>query len=93
LQVLNARSESEFEQIFVTVEQQRIGAMVVTSDTMVSNESATLGRVPTTKQLYFTRCVLDWRTGFIEYDYWAVAISHRPAEDICASRELGCYRR
>jgi hypothetical protein len=36
---------------------------------MVSNESATLGRVPTTKQLYFTRCVLDWRTGFIEYDY------------------------
>ena len=49
LQVLNARSESEFEQIFVTVEQQRIGAMVVTSDTMVSNESATLGRVPTTK--------------------------------------------
>ena len=51
LQVLNARSESEFEQIFVTVEQQRIGAMVVTSDTMVSNESATLGRVPTTKQV------------------------------------------
>ena len=43
--MLNARSESEFEQIFVTVEQQRIGAMVVTSDTMVSNESATLGRV------------------------------------------------
>ena len=51
MQVLNARSESEFEQIFVTVEQQRIGAMVVTSDTMVSNESATLGRVPTTKQV------------------------------------------
>jgi hypothetical protein len=70
LQVLNARSESEFEQIFVTVEQQRIGVMVVTSDTMVSNESATLGRVPTTKQLYFTRCVLDWRTGFIDYDYY-----------------------
>ena len=45
LQVLNARSESEFEQVFVTVEQQRIGAMVVTSDTMLSNESATLGRV------------------------------------------------
>ena len=43
--------KSEFEQIFVTVEQQRIGAMVVTSDTMVSNESATLGRVPTTKQV------------------------------------------
>jgi putative ABC transport system substrate-binding protein len=45
LQVLNARNESEFEQVFVTVEQQRIGAMVVTSDTMFSNESATLGRV------------------------------------------------
>jgi putative ABC transport system substrate-binding protein len=45
LQVLNARNESEFEQVFVTVEQQRIGAMVVTSDTMFSNESAALGRV------------------------------------------------
>jgi putative ABC transport system substrate-binding protein len=44
LQVLKARSESEFEQAFVTVEQQRIGAMVVTSDTMFSNESAALGR-------------------------------------------------
>ena len=44
LQVLKARSESEFEQVFVTVEQQRISAMVVTSDTMFSNESATLGR-------------------------------------------------
>src|SRR5271165_5555305 len=44
LQVLNARSEREFEQVFVTAEQQRIGAMVVTSDTMFSNESATLGR-------------------------------------------------
>jgi hypothetical protein len=43
--VLNARNESEFEQVFVTVEQQRIGAMVVTSDAMFSNESATLGRV------------------------------------------------
>ena len=44
LQVLKARSESEFEQAFVTVEQQRIGAMVVTSDTMFSNESQALGR-------------------------------------------------
>jgi putative tryptophan/tyrosine transport system substrate-binding protein len=44
LQVLNARSESEFDSIFATVEQQRIGAMVVTSDTMFSNESAALGR-------------------------------------------------
>jgi hypothetical protein len=42
LQVLNARNESEFEQVFVTVEQQRIGAMVVTSDAMFSK---TLGRV------------------------------------------------
>src|SRR5580704_17960097 len=45
LQVLNARSGSEFESIFAAAEQQRIEAMVVTSDTMFSNESATLGRV------------------------------------------------
>jgi putative ABC transport system substrate-binding protein len=44
LQVLNARSESEFEQAFVTVEQREIRAMVVTSDTMFSNQSAALGR-------------------------------------------------
>ena len=44
LQVFNARSESEFEQVFLTVEQQRIAAMVVTSDTMFSNGSAALGR-------------------------------------------------
>jgi hypothetical protein len=44
LQVLNARSESEFDSIFATVEQQRIGALVVTWDTMFSNESAMLGR-------------------------------------------------
>jgi putative tryptophan/tyrosine transport system substrate-binding protein len=44
LQVLNARSESEFDSIFAAVEQQGIGAMLVTSDTMFSNESATLGR-------------------------------------------------
>jgi putative tryptophan/tyrosine transport system substrate-binding protein len=44
LQVFNARSESEFEQAFLAVEQQRLGAMVVTSDTMFSNESAALGR-------------------------------------------------
>jgi putative tryptophan/tyrosine transport system substrate-binding protein len=44
LQVLNAHSGSEFEQAFVTAEQQRIGAMVITSDIMFSNESATLGR-------------------------------------------------
>jgi putative ABC transport system substrate-binding protein len=40
LQVLNACSESEFEQVFVTVEQQGIGAMVVTSDTMFSRRPA-----------------------------------------------------
>jgi putative ABC transport system substrate-binding protein len=45
LQVMNARSESDFEQVFASVEHQRIGAMVVTSDTMFSNESAALGRV------------------------------------------------
>jgi putative ABC transport system substrate-binding protein len=44
LQVFQARSESEFDQAFLSVEQQRIGAMVVTSDTMFSNESAALGR-------------------------------------------------
>src|ERR1700731_1583650 len=44
LQVFQARSESEFDQAFVSVEQQRIGAMVVTSDTMFSNESTALGR-------------------------------------------------
>ena len=43
LQVFQARSESEFDQAFVSVEQQRIGAMVVTSDTMFSNESTALG--------------------------------------------------
>jgi putative tryptophan/tyrosine transport system substrate-binding protein len=45
LHVLNARSEREFETVFTTVEQQRIGAMVVTSDNVFSNESATLGQV------------------------------------------------
>jgi putative ABC transport system substrate-binding protein len=44
LQVFQARSESEFDQAFLSVEEQRIGAMVVTSDTMFSNESAALGR-------------------------------------------------
>jgi putative tryptophan/tyrosine transport system substrate-binding protein len=44
LMVVNARNESEFEQAFLSVEEQRIGAMVVTSDTMFSNESAELGR-------------------------------------------------
>ena len=44
LQVFRARSESEFDQAFLAVEQQRLGAMLVTSDTMFSNESAALGR-------------------------------------------------
>ncbi len=44
LQPVNARSEGEFEQVFASVEQQRIGAMLVVSDTMFSNESAALGR-------------------------------------------------
>ena len=37
LMVVNARNESEFEQAFLSVEEQQIGAMVVTSDTMFSN--------------------------------------------------------
>jgi putative ABC transport system substrate-binding protein len=44
LHVLHARSEHDFDQAFATAEQQRIGAMVVTSDTMFSNESMNLGR-------------------------------------------------
>jgi putative ABC transport system substrate-binding protein len=44
LHVLHASSEQEFDQAFATAEQQRIGAMVVTSDTMFSNESMNLGR-------------------------------------------------
>jgi putative ABC transport system substrate-binding protein len=44
LQVLDAHNGSEFEHAFVTAEQQRIGAMVITSDILFSNESATLGR-------------------------------------------------
>ena len=44
LQVFRARSESEFDQAFLAVEQQRLGAMLVTSDTLFSNESAALGR-------------------------------------------------
>jgi ABC-type uncharacterized transport system substrate-binding protein len=44
LQVFNARNESEFEQALLSVGEQRLGAMVVTSDTMFSNESAALGR-------------------------------------------------
>jgi putative tryptophan/tyrosine transport system substrate-binding protein len=44
LQVLHARSDGNFEGVFATAEQQRIGGMVVVSDTMFSNESADLGR-------------------------------------------------
>jgi putative ABC transport system substrate-binding protein len=44
LQVLQARGEKDFEGAFATAEQQQIGAMVVVSDTMFSNESADLGR-------------------------------------------------
>jgi putative ABC transport system substrate-binding protein len=44
LHVLRARGEKEFEEAFATAEQQQIGAMVVVSDTMFSNESADLGR-------------------------------------------------
>ena len=44
LQVFNARNESEFEQALLGVVAQRLGAMMVTADTMFSNESAALGR-------------------------------------------------
>ena len=44
LQVFNARNEREFEPALLSVVEQRLGAMVVTSDTMFSNESAALGR-------------------------------------------------
>ena len=44
LQVFNARNESEFEQALLGVVEQRLGAMVVTSGTMFSNQSAALGR-------------------------------------------------
>jgi len=44
LQVFNARNEREFEPVLLSVVEQRLGAMVVTSDTMFSNESAALGR-------------------------------------------------
>jgi len=44
LKVFNARNESEFEQALLSVVAQRLGAMMVTADTMFSNESAALGR-------------------------------------------------
>jgi putative ABC transport system substrate-binding protein len=44
LQAFNARNESEFEQALLSVVEQRLGAMVVTSDTMFSNKSVALGR-------------------------------------------------
>jgi putative ABC transport system substrate-binding protein len=47
LHVLNARNEHEFEAVFTSIEQQRIAAMVVASDTVFSNASAELGRVST----------------------------------------------
>jgi putative tryptophan/tyrosine transport system substrate-binding protein len=43
LQVFNARNESEFEEALLSVVEHRLGAMVVTADTMFSNESAALG--------------------------------------------------
>jgi putative ABC transport system substrate-binding protein len=44
LRVLEAHGESDFEEAFAAAEQQKIGAMLVVSDTMFSNESADLGR-------------------------------------------------
>ena len=47
LHVLEARSRREFEGVFTRMEQQRIGAMVVASDTAFSNASGELGHVST----------------------------------------------
>jgi putative ABC transport system substrate-binding protein len=47
LQVLEARSGREFEGVFTRMEQRRIGAMVVASDTAFSNASGELGHVST----------------------------------------------
>jgi putative ABC transport system substrate-binding protein len=44
LQLFHARSQRDFEGIFANAEQQRLGAMVVVSDTVFSNESEDLGR-------------------------------------------------
>jgi putative ABC transport system substrate-binding protein len=44
LQQFHARSQQDFEAVFATAEQQGLGAMVVVSDTVFSNESADLGR-------------------------------------------------
>src|SRR6202045_1002600 len=44
LQLFRARSQRDFEGVFADAEQQRLGAMVVVSDVMFSNESADLGR-------------------------------------------------
>jgi putative ABC transport system substrate-binding protein len=44
LQVLQAHGEKDFEEAFASAEQQQIGAMVVVSDTMFTNDSADLGR-------------------------------------------------
>jgi putative ABC transport system substrate-binding protein len=47
LHLLEARSGREFEGVFTSMEQQRIGAMVVASDTVFSNASGELGHVST----------------------------------------------
>src|SRR5436190_1117738 len=47
LHVLNARSAQDFDGVFAVLEQQRIRAMVVASDTVFSNASGSLGRVST----------------------------------------------
>jgi putative ABC transport system substrate-binding protein len=44
LQQFHARRQQDFEAVFATAEQQGLGAMVVVSDTVFSNESADLGR-------------------------------------------------
>jgi putative tryptophan/tyrosine transport system substrate-binding protein len=44
LQLFHARGPADFAGVFASAEQQRLGAMVVVSDTVFSNESGDLGR-------------------------------------------------
>ena len=44
MQLFHARSERDFDAVFANAEQQRLGAMVVVSDTMFPNEGTDLGR-------------------------------------------------
>jgi putative tryptophan/tyrosine transport system substrate-binding protein len=51
LQLFHARTSRDFAAVFANAEQQRLGAMVVVSDTVFSNESADLGRAAADHQV------------------------------------------